>query len=163
MGKWSGMKETMVKFEQPKDWQQKIDELKHGTEGQPGLYSKSTLDLGEVYHNLRIEKEGLEAREKLINTEIEAISQILVGRLEDDGLTKITNKFGTFSIKDEPYTSVQDKQAFLKWVRETDQEELLTVPYATTNALAKKALEDGESLPPGVTVFMKSSITRRKV
>lgn len=155
MGKYSKYKDTMVKFQQEPSWQQEIDALK------PEILKLKNAEISEYFSGLKDEKAELEKQIKEINTKLEACSQILVERLEEDGITSFKTDLGTFYIKDEPYSSVSDRPAFYSWVRENKLEDLFTIHYQTMSGMVKERLENGEELPPGISVFMKSSIQRR--
>jgi hypothetical protein len=157
MGKWSKLKSSLVRFTQPVTWQQQIDKFKHGE------YGKLTRQqLCAEY--LRVDKEKELAKERIsgLNTREEALNQLLLDHLETEGDSSIRNEFGTFYIKDDPYCSVEDRAAYSSWIRQEGMEELLTVNYQTTSGLVKTRLEAGEPIPPGITVFMKSTIGHRK-
>lgn len=87
----------------------------------------------------------------------------MIKAMEADGTNMFRLDSGeSLSIKDEPYTSVEDKPAFMKWLHETEQDDLLSVHYQTMNSMVKERLESGRNVPPGLKVFIKQSITRRK-
>jgi phage host-nuclease inhibitor protein Gam len=156
MGKYSKYKDTMTRFQQEPSWQEEID--KHKKE----LATQKNADIASRYSELKDQKKELEEKIKAMNAELEACSQILVDRLETDGTSsfKLTN--GTsFFIKDDPYSSVQDKPALYKYLKENGMEDLFSVNYQTLSAIMKERLENGEELLPGVAVYMKTSIQRR--
>jgi hypothetical protein len=64
---------------------------------------------------------------------------------------------------EEPYPQVVDKAALLAWASE-ESPEIVGVQWNTLKATVKAALEDAQALPPGVDVFMKSTIrsTRKR-
>lgn len=187
MGKWSDLKNKFARFVQEPGWQQKIDVEKTvlleagfrpaawGTEVK--LLEKALIGLTETQQGLakasrppgrgewcqalvvakRI-KDLAEDLDKVANLRIEACNQLLVDNLEGEDESKVVNGLGTFSIIDSPYPSVKDRAAFLNWISETDQEELLTVNYQTMAALVKDKITKGEELPAGVEVFVKTSI-----
>lgn len=156
MGKWSKFKNTLVRFAQPEAWQSKVDKRKQH------FSQMSKVELCKQFTLVKDEKDRLNDELSVANIDEEALHQILVELLESEGDTQIKNEFGTFFIRDEPYCSVQDRRAYLDWVRESKMEDILTVNYQTTSGLVKKKLEDGEDVPPGITVFLKSSIGFRK-
>jgi hypothetical protein len=156
MGKYSNLKGKLVKFEVEPEWQQKIDQLK------PDMMKLKNADLGELFSGLKDRKSELEGQIRELNTQLEAISQVLIERMETDAIQNFKTSDGTtIFIKDEPYTSTSDKQALFQWIRDTEQEDLFSVHYQTLSAIVKERLESGEELPPGVAVYMKSSIQRR--
>lgn len=156
MGKWQNLRGTVEKFQQEPGWQQEIDQQKAKYVGQ------SKLQLCGELNDEDLAKKRLEEELHQVNTRREALNQLILERLEADGDQKINNAFGTFYIADEPYSKVADKQAYLKWIGEQGLDSLLSVPYQTTNAQVKARLEAGQQLPPGVEVYVKSSIRRRQ-
>lgn len=158
MGKWSHLKKNLVKFEHPPDYQQKVDEVKQ----QHKLRDRADVDLCELFGHLKDKKDELEDKVKLLNVELEAVQQELIERMEEQGITGIkTVEHGNFFLKDDPYSSVQDRSQFHEWIRTTGQEGLFTVMYQTANGIAKAHLEAGKPLPPGMAVFMKTTVQRR--
>jgi hypothetical protein len=124
--------------------------------------------LGEAYDEVRQEKEALEHAVGELNVQLEALTQLLVERLEDAGLTSIKLETGgSFLLMDTPYASVKDKQKCREWFEQHDQRELLNVHTSTLNAFIKSRLETGEDPDAieqelGVKIFMKTGLTRRK-
>lgn len=155
MGKWTNLKGTVQKFEQEPSYQQEIDEHKQA------LVGHTKLQLCEELYDEDLAKKRLEAELHTCNARREALSQLLLERLEADGDSKFVNAFGTFYVADDPYSKVVDKLSYLAWVREQGLEALLTVPYQSTNVQVKERLEAGEPLPPGVEVYIKSAVRRR--
>ena len=156
-GKWAGLRGTVPAAPVESEYQQKVElekqkflEVSKGTKG---------IEFDKLYQ----EKKALEARISEINVTLDALSQLMIKDLEGDGLDAIRLADGTLlSIKDEPYTSIEDRDKFLAWIHESGQDSLLTVHYQTMNAIAKDRLQQGKTLPPGLKVFLKQSITRRK-
>ncbi len=156
MGKWQNLRGTIEKFQQEPGWQQAIDLEKTRFAG----FSKLQL-CGEL-NDEDLAKKRLEDELHQVNTRREALNQLILDRLEADGDQNIKNAFGTFWISDEPYSKVADKQQYLRWIGEQGLEALLSVPYPTTNAQVKARLEAGQELPPGIEVFIKSTVRRRQ-
>lgn len=152
MGKWSNLKEKFVKFVQEPTYQALIDKQKQ-------VYlPKSRLERCQLLASAKKEKEKLEDLIKLRNIELEALSQLLVDDLEGEDESKVVNSAGTFAIKDSPYPQVKDRAAYLAWIRQEGLEDLLSVNYKTTEGMVKGMIEKGEALPPGIEVFIKTSI-----
>lgn len=151
MGKWSKLKDKLVRFAEEPSYQSKIDAIKP-------LFPADRLGRCEELVNLKKAKEIHEEEIKDINLKLASLDQLLVEDLETMGETKVANGLGTFSIKDVPYAKVVDQPAFLAWIRQEGLEEILTVNYNTMAAMAKDRLEKNEPLPAGVGVFMKATI-----
>lgn len=155
-GKWSNLKGKVEKFQQDPGWQSEIEKAKEHYLG----FSK--LQLCSELSDEDLAKKRVEAELHGINTRREALSQLLLTQLEDEGSTTIKNAFGTFFMADEPYSKVADKARYLEWIAEQGLQSLLSVPYQSTNAQVKARLEAGETLPPGVEVFIKTQVRRRQ-
>jgi hypothetical protein len=188
-GKWSGLKGTVPTAPIDSDFQSRVNAAKSAvryvtTDGEfteieltelnrvisPNTVEReftfdqlSQQELGKRYTELRDKKDALEAQEKKINLELEAVQQLLIPKMEQNGMDLYRMPSGdSLSIKDEPYCSVADKDAFTSWIKETGQESLLTVHYMTLSAMTKDRLQTGQNPPPGIKVFLKQSITRRR-
>jgi hypothetical protein len=183
-GKWTFLRNQGLEvFKQEETWQQQIDVVKktfrRASDGcMPTLEEVSNGQIGTCKHGIQYEamsklelcqeiddtdneKDAIEAKLKAINTRREALNQLVLAILEDDGDTKISNAYGTFYIQDEPYTRVENKRDYLAWIREKKLEDLLTVPWQSTNAQAKDLLQKGQDPPPGLKIFIKSTVKRR--
>lgn len=134
-----------------------IGTCKHGIQYE----AMSKLELCQEVDDTDNEKDQIESRLKAVNTKREALNQLLLAILEDAGDTKISNAYGTFYIQDEPYTRVEDKRQYLAWIHEEQMEELLAVPWQSTNAQTKDRLQKGKNPPPGLKIFIKSTVRRR--
>lgn len=158
MGKWAMLKGVVPPIPPDLDYQRKVDFVKNEK-----YAGQSKADIGREYLALRAEKEELEARIKELNIGIEATSQLMIHEMEGHGENSFRLDTGeTLAIKDEPYCSVEDKDAFNAWVHESGQEGLFSVHYQTLSALTKDRMINGQNPPPGIKVFLKQSITRYK-
>jgi hypothetical protein len=119
--------------------------------------------LSGLYLRLRELRDDLEKRSKHINKTVEAIQRLLVERLESDGASSVRlADGGGVDLDDQPYSSVEDPRKFIAWVKAQGMEDMLTLHWGTMNATVKQRLEAGLEPPPGVKVFLKTSIKRRK-
>ncbi|HET9942140.1 MAG TPA: hypothetical protein VFR05_02295 [Terriglobia bacterium] len=119
----------------------------------------STSELAQAYTRLRDEKDDIEEELKALNQKLEAATAILIERLEEEELLSLRTHDGYLvSAKFDPYASVKDKEAFRAWVIDNGYENLLTLPWQTTNAIAKALLESGEAPPTGVEVYLKPGL-----
>jgi hypothetical protein len=120
---------------------------------------KSSADLAKLYTELRDDKDDLEEELKGINGKIQALQELLIESFEADDLSAVRTTNGYLvSTKYDPYASVKDKEAFRHWVIENGYENLLTLPWQTTNAISKTLLESGEAPPDGVEVYLKPGL-----
>lgn len=150
-------KKGLVKFEQPATWQSEIDRIKQ-TYREQGVTDK--VELAITLAEIRREKDGLEEQVGICNTRIEALNQMLLLVLEDEGINSFRLPDGRqFIGKGMVLPSVQDREAFYTWVKKNKMEELFTINYQTAAAMIKERMENGLAVPPGVAVFIKESIT----
>ena len=162
MGRWTELKKTLPPMPADAAYQAKVDEVKGA------LTDKALMKLASAYDQVRAEKEIAEKAISEMNVQLEALTQLLVERLEDLGLTSIKLETGgSFLVTDTPYASVKDKQRCREWFEAHDQRELLNPHSSTLNALVKSRLESGEDPDAieqelGVKIFMKTGLSRRK-
>jgi len=151
-GKYRHRRGKLPKFENPPAWQEKIGEAKGS------YFGLSTTELGREFASFKIQKNTAEAGIKEMNTQMEALSQLIVERLEDGDLEAIELANGIkVGIKDEPYTSIEDQKKFYAWIKKTKQTGLLKINFQTLNAMTKEMIITGKKNPPGTKVFMKTS------
>lgn len=156
-GKYSKLKGTLEQAPGDLKHLEKVAEKSAELE----LTSKTPAELAIIYTKAYEEKDRLEELQKEQQLILDATSQLMVAELEGSGISKITLDNGdTFYIKDSPYCSVENKTEWLAWIRETKQEELLSVHYKTMEAIAVNRLLKGEKLPPGIKAFINSKIVR---
>lgn len=163
-GKWSGLRGAVEKAPVDLDFQGKVNVSKTALAwDEKESRARKTAELARLFCERRDKKDQLEASIKELNVELEALSQMMIAAMEKEGTDMFRLDSGdSLSIKDEPYCSVAEKQTFIAWVKETNQEDLLTVHYQTLSGITKTMLKEGRSAPPGIKVFLKQSITRRR-
>jgi hypothetical protein len=115
------------------------------------------------FARLRGLKSELEAQVKSVNADIEAITSELTREMLDDGMTSVkVEGVGLFSVVQELYPSVKDKDTFIKHIYETGQESLITVNFQTMKSINNLHNEEFGRDLPGVESFKKLSIRMRK-
>ncbi len=151
-GKWAGFKDKLQPFKQEDSWQQKIDEMKSQFVG------CDTAELARALVMARNFKQGHEERVKSYNTEIEALSQLLVDNLESSEIQKVGLATGeTVYLQSEPYATVTDKPKVMAWLKKHKMQALFSIHWKSYNSLIKEMLIDGKPVPDGTSVFMKTS------
>ena len=119
--------------------------------------------MGAGYCMLRDQIDELEAQLSQKKEALDAHVQLIIGWMEEAGLTKYRLESGdSLAVTDKPYCQVVDKDRWLTWIHETGQDDLLSVHYQTMNGMVSARLQDGRDLPPGIKAYIKSSITRYK-
>jgi hypothetical protein len=180
-GKWSKFKDQFEKLPADATHQDKVDAVKlslriadpcgckplvrdsadqcfHGNPYEP----LTKIMLCQELADADLLKKELEDKVDEQSILMEALGQILLAHMEDEEDTQIKNAYGTFYINDEPYASVEDKLTFIKWINDQGLQALLAVPWQSTNAQVKARLEAALEPPPGVKVYIKTTVRRRK-
>ncbi len=157
MGKYASLRDTLDPMPQDQTWQTRINVRKSHYNG------LNVAKLGEEYNKVRAQKEKLKAELEQVNTEEEALQQLIISGLEESGFDKVVLTDGTsLSLQDTPFSQIQNRESFLNWIRQSGKEHLLTVNYQTMNSMVKELLLAGQPTPPGVKAFIKTSLYRRR-
>lgn len=180
MGKWSSFKKTLKRYQPDEKWQLQVDQFKTtplnqnelmlGQDSKQKPIELTDLQLASLYDHARDTKAQAEALVSKLNVIIEGCSQIFVDRFETEGIT--SKKFDDGSqlmLNDEPYPFIDTKKnskakdEFYAWLKKNKLGVLLTLNANTMKSMIKARLLEGKSIPPGIDVFIKSSISRRGV
>jgi hypothetical protein len=122
----------------------------------------TNTELKDLYVEARRAKDALDVQVSLLETQIAAYTYLFVQRMEEDDVTALPFTDGVqLGSSVEPYPNVKDREALYKWIKDSGQEELLTLNYQTLASITKQRLLEGEPIPPGVEVFMKDKLTAR--
>lgn len=155
MGRWAKFKGKFEKFvlnsDKPK-WLEKVEEAKASF---IGLDKK---ELARAFTITRREKKKAEAEVSSCSATMEALSQLLVENLEAEEIQKIKLDSGeTVYLQDEPYATITDRPSVIEWLKKHKMGALLTVHFKTYNSIIKERIENGEEIPPGTKIFLKTS------
>jgi hypothetical protein len=111
----------------------------------------------------RLGKEGIEDLLYQCNLRITAIEQLMVDQFENEDVTSLKLDTGqSVGVQMEVYAQVQDREKYRQWCIEEGLENLMTVPWATTNSETKDRLLKGLPEPDGVKAFAKPKFILRK-
>ncbi len=155
-GKWRSFKDKLPKFEVEPEYAARVEEKKKEYIG------LDTAEMAREFKVIRAAKKAAEEAISGLNLELEALSQLLVNDLETQSISKLTLQTGeTIFISDEPYASLDDKEALMAWVKKKKMQSLLTLNWQTMNSLAKELLSAGKPIMPGVKVWLKTSVRLR--
>lgn len=122
---------------------------------------KPLADIATAYNEARQRKEALEDDLSKQDVTVEALLRVLTDALDAAGLTSIRTEQYSFSTSPEPYPSVKDRPVLRAWAQ-VHMPDSLALPWQTLASVTKAALESGEPVPPGIEVFIKTKLTRRK-
>jgi hypothetical protein len=121
-----------------------------------------TTQLCDLYVRLRKELAEKEVQVSVLETQKAALTYLFTNRFEEVDVTSMKFANGvTLGESVEPLPNVKDSTALKSWIKETGQEDLLTLNYQTLASITKQALLEGKPIPPGVEVFMKQKLTAR--
>lgn len=154
--KWTAFKTKLPRLVPAVDWQTKVDQAK------VSFKKADHRALARRLRQVKAEKDELESQIKAINVVEEALSQLLLDWMEQNGTDKISLADGTLYVRDEPYVRIADREALIQWLKKNKHEDLLSVHWQTLNALVKERMIAGQVNPAGCEVFMKTTVSLRK-
>jgi hypothetical protein len=126
------------------------------------LANKTNEELQIMFRDKKYEKDQLEADLAIINLELE-VFQMLVPRFEASSVQSSRLNTGElFYLKDEPHVKVVNKEENNNWAIQNGLDELRTIPWQTLNSLTKQRMENGESTPKGIEIYLKTQVVMRK-
>ncbi len=119
----------------------------------------------EHYIALRDHKSRLDAEHKARIAEIDAqmgnAEAFLLNHLNENGLDRIGAGAGTVFVQVKTMPSLKDKGAFIEFVKQTGQVELLQARVSST-AVKEFMEHNNNQLPPGVEVTTAREISVRR-
>ena len=118
-----------------------------------------TID--ELIHQIREvrdEKDALAETIKALNEKKTYLEEILVGKLQGEGLKKATSEYGTASIKDEINPAIKDWDVALEFILKGHKDLL---KKDIKGAAYRALLDDGIEVP-GVESFTKTKLSFRR-
>lgn len=122
--------------------------------------------LADRWSEAKRQKEEYEAAISNWNVDLEALAQTLLDQMEAQDLTHCETTAGQrLGVKTDIYPSVVDPQALEKYLEENpDLQYLYKVHPASLAALVRDLLERGldSQVPPGISIFFKSTVGVRK-
>jgi hypothetical protein len=156
MGKWT----TLMKDKPPHrglepKYQDKVEAVKS-----PLRSAKlSPVEIATSVVDLRAEKAEHEAELSLINLRLEAHHQLLIDIYDETGVENLKLASGhSIRTQVEPNAVVRDKAIYRQWCVDNGYEELMALPWQTTNSITKERLEDGNPEPEGVEIFSRTKV-----
>lgn len=165
MGKYTHLRKQLPAFTQSMEaaglaaWFAKVTAWKQEFLGTKNGENANAARLASEYATRDAQKKQLEAEISQLNIELEGISQLAIECFENDGLEKIAlTDGGSASLKDTPYTSVEDRSAVLAWIKKMKMTDLLTVNYQTLSGMNNERLISGQPGIPGTKIFIKTKL-----
>jgi len=158
MGKWSHLRKKLPKQPSDPDRKEIIDELKKQFVG------KTDEELLREFATRRELMMELAKQGDDVAKESEAITQLILDRWETTGVEKMELEgLGTFSISDDIYPTIKNKEDLFIWLRANQFGDLIKeqVNHQSLASLVKERLEKGDKLPDMVDVFFKQGLRFR--
>ena len=123
----------------------------------------SLKQLVEAFEDHKKAKEVIESELEKLNTDLEALQQLIIEQFAEDGLTSIkTEKGATLVVRTSVYPRVANKSLVMDWIRKNRATEMLMVSHTSLRSVCTELLEAGKELPAGVEVYLKDSLSLRK-
>lgn len=167
MGKYTKYRGQLPRFQNEKSYQLKVDDAKRKVLGlatgqKPGARAAEAANVAKLarqFAQTKRAKKKLEDKITALNVDLEALSQLLVDRLETEETQKVELRGGiVISLKDDPYPQVVDRRKIFAWIKQRRMVDLLSVHHQTLKGLINDALAAGRKPDvPGVEIFMKTS------
>jgi hypothetical protein len=144
--------------------------------------AKSMMELADEYGELCLSDDAAAAEAKERNIKFEALERRILPILENakaQGYGDMWRGLGqTFSPKYKPRPAVKDRSALLKWIKDTGQEDQLTLPDGRLGEIIKEAFDEQIAMalhpddraklkpgqpgsmqaPPGVEVYLQTTV-----
>lgn len=115
-------------------------------------------ELIQQIRQVRDEKDALAETIKTLNEKKTYLEELLVGKLQGEGLQKASSEHGTASIKDEINPSIKDWDAALAFILDGHRDLL---KKDIKGGAYRALLEDGVEVP-GVESFTKTKLSFRR-
>ena len=109
---------------------------------------------------LRLKKAELAAEIRDIEAEYEKVSAPLIDFLKSEGLNSMAPGNASATISEETYWSIEDDEAFSKWVIDTNS--LFTMQRRLSNAALNDLANAGEEVP-GIKAFTKTKLSIKTI
>lgn len=132
------------------------DEVKSLLQEEP----MTIAEVGERMRDVRDERRRIAEQDKLLNEEWYALEGILMAKLDDQGMKRVTvEDVGTFTITETVVPNVSDWDEFYEYVLEQRAPHMFQRRVSTA---AFRELHDAGESVPGVDAYNKRTISLRK-
>jgi hypothetical protein len=156
--KWSKFRDKLPAFENESSFQEKVNEAKEfilaGADTPEGA---NVNRLARLFSERYAAKKGFEEIIAEHNIQLEALSQLLVERLEESDTQKVELSSGaTIYLQDTPYPGIEDETKFYAWLHKEKLDDLLTLNHQTLKGIVSERLQQGKPLPSGTKCYLKT-------
>ena len=111
-------------------------------------------------NQLRLKKAELAAEIRDIEKEFDSVSESLIDFLRQNGLNTIAPGNASATISEETYWSIDDQEAFEKWVYNTNS--LFVLQRRLSTSAINDLVNAGEAIP-GLKAFTKTKLSIKSI
>ena len=111
---------------------------------------------------LKLARDEAQAQFKSLDAQYKKLQEDIIEDMEHEGVDSMKVDGINFVPAETQYGQVQDRQAFVEWAKENDEE---LIEYKErgqlVNELVRERLDNGEELPPGLTFYVRQYVGQR--
>ena len=123
-----------------------------------------TTELLDILQVLRDQKLELECQQQKVSERLEAVTDIVTQRWEQEGISSMKVNGQTFALKHKLYVSQANKEVWHSWLKENGHGDVIQ-PYVapkTSEALVRELIETGQRVvfdEMGINVSFRTTLT----
>jgi hypothetical protein len=158
MGKYSKLRGKLPAFENESSYQAKVEEEKTLIlDDADNNEDANVTRLSALFATVTEAKRAAEEKVSAYNVQLEALSQLIVDALTNQGIEKVSLANGaTVYLQDGTYPGIEDETKFYGWLHKQKMDNLLSLNYQTLKGIVNEYLQSGKPLPPGTRCFLKT-------
>jgi len=116
--------------------------------------------LSDELLSLKESKSKLNEEIKFFNSRIKEIETELMAMMEEEELELFRTESGTFSLKTSMYAGIENMSDFINWIQKT--ENIGFIQKRASNKAIEEYFNETGILPPGISTYLKTTISTRK-
>jgi 23S rRNA A1618 N6-methylase RlmF len=113
------------------------------------------------WFKLKARVDDSEATTKELKKSADYLEDMIVQKMEEQELDKVSTKLGSVTLKQKSMPSVKDIVSFIKWVSEDVDNRVGFIQKRVNEAAINEMLENEGMLPPGVDTYIKPKLNKR--
>lgn len=160
MGKWDKIIKRLglQRLGEEPRYQEKVNALKEKMIQDMGP-DLSATHVAALYLVTRDEKDALKEQLSEVDLRLTTLEQLITERFETEDVTNIRLTSGALiNVQNEPYAAVEDRDLNRRWAIDSGLERSLMLPWMTLNSHVKELLSLGEPIPPGVKLWVRTTV-----